>query len=531
MDILQAFILNGTAHTVTILWENGKPLFRASEIGDILEIKNIRSIIRNYDSNKKGVREFITPGGLQEVLFLTEKGLYTLLMRSNKPNAEPFQEWVTDILISIRETGKYELQLKIDEAKNETREECDKLTKEQIKEALEEEAKKTKKIVELVQHTAFVEAYKNKHVVYFGKIKDIDNKILIKIGSTKDTNYRETGLIKTFGDIKIFKVFECYDHMGFEKFLHNHPRIKPYRYKEEIHDSHCSNECYLVSQSESNEIITIAVHNKFKFMNNIDADQIIEIEKIKLEQLQTQLELAKIQEPINEIYIEPPAILVQDTVKYTQTRGNKIQRYSQDGKTLIKTYDSYICATRDKELANPSRPALKKAIDTNTIYKDFRWMELDRSLPDDTIQDLPDTIESKIIKIGYIAMLNLDKDKIVNVFCDQKAASEERKFTSSASISNAIKRNSVSGGHYFMMWHDCSQELKDEYLKYNSLPQKRAPINGVQIEQLHPITNEVLKLYSTCEDVLREFKMSRLTLKTAMQYNYIVKGYKWQSKI
>lgn len=533
MDILKAFVLNGTAHKVTILWENRKPLFRASEIGNILEIKDIRSIIRNYDDTKKGVREILTPGGNQEVLFLTEKGLYKLLMRSNKPNAEPFQEWVTDVLISIRETGKYELQLAIDEAKKETREECEQLTQEQIQKALEEEAKKVQFTLKQNTHDAFVEAYKNKNVVYFGEIYEIDGKKLIKIGSTKDTNYREHGWLKTFGNIYIFKVFECYDFRNFEEFLHNHPKIKPYRYKEEIHEGHCSNECYLVTPSELDDILKIAIHNKFKFMNKIEGDQLIEIEKIKLEQIQTQLEMVKIQEKINEpkndTYIDP-VILLQDSRQHTQARGNKIQIYSHDGKTLIKTYESYVYAMRDKELANPTRSAIKEAIKTTTIYKDFRWAELDRSLPDDTIQELPDTIESKIVKIGYVAMLNLDKDKIVNVFCDQKAAAQDRKFTSSASVSNAIRRGSISGGHYFMMWYDCTQELKDEYLKTNTLPQKRVAVNGVEIEQLHPITNEVLKYYASCEDVVKEYKISRQTLKSAIDYNYIVKGYKWQYK-
>ena len=58
-------------------------------------------------------------------------------------------------------------------------------------------------------------------------------------------------------------------------------------------------------------------------------------------------------------------------------------------------------------------------------------------------------------------MLNMNNDKIVNVFCDQKAAAEDRKFSSGGAVSNAIKRGSVSGGHYFKMWDDCSQELKD----------------------------------------------------------------------
>jgi len=50
----------------------------------------------------------ITPGGPQEVLIVSEPGLYSLIMKSRKPIAKPFQRWVThEVLPSIRKTGEY----------------------------------------------------------------------------------------------------------------------------------------------------------------------------------------------------------------------------------------------------------------------------------------------------------------------------------------------------------------------------------------------------------------------------------------
>lgn len=41
---------------------------------------------------------------------ISESGLYKLIMRSDKPQAKPFQDWVTrEVLPSIRKTGSYEL--------------------------------------------------------------------------------------------------------------------------------------------------------------------------------------------------------------------------------------------------------------------------------------------------------------------------------------------------------------------------------------------------------------------------------------
>ena len=44
--------------------------------------------------------------------FINESGLYTLIARSNKPEARRFQRWVTsEVLPSIRKTGSYGLQI------------------------------------------------------------------------------------------------------------------------------------------------------------------------------------------------------------------------------------------------------------------------------------------------------------------------------------------------------------------------------------------------------------------------------------
>lgn len=56
----------------------------------------------------KGMKPIPTPGGTQEMLCLTEQGLYFFLGRSDKPKALPYQKWVAgEIIPSIRKTGGY----------------------------------------------------------------------------------------------------------------------------------------------------------------------------------------------------------------------------------------------------------------------------------------------------------------------------------------------------------------------------------------------------------------------------------------
>jgi prophage antirepressor-like protein len=50
--------------------------------------------------------------GMRDTKVLTEAGLYTCILRSNKPQAEKFKDWIVDeILPSLRTTGMYKMSL------------------------------------------------------------------------------------------------------------------------------------------------------------------------------------------------------------------------------------------------------------------------------------------------------------------------------------------------------------------------------------------------------------------------------------
>lgn len=53
-------------------------------------------------------RGLITGKGMAQVTLLSESGLYKFILRSDKPQARPFQDWVTrEVLPSVRKTGGY----------------------------------------------------------------------------------------------------------------------------------------------------------------------------------------------------------------------------------------------------------------------------------------------------------------------------------------------------------------------------------------------------------------------------------------
>ena len=92
---------------VPIYGTHEDPLFKAKDIGDMLNLSNIRVTIKDFNEKQKVVSKAYTAGGLQDTLMLTERGLYKVLMTSRSKLAEQFQDWVSDVIKEIRLTGQY----------------------------------------------------------------------------------------------------------------------------------------------------------------------------------------------------------------------------------------------------------------------------------------------------------------------------------------------------------------------------------------------------------------------------------------
>ena len=108
MEIVKAFNENNLHTEIVIKGSYEEPLFRANDIGEILEMSNIRAHIQHFDKSEKVVNSIDTLGGSQQVTFLTEKGLYKVLFKSRKPIAEKFQNWVCEVIKKIRLNGVYD---------------------------------------------------------------------------------------------------------------------------------------------------------------------------------------------------------------------------------------------------------------------------------------------------------------------------------------------------------------------------------------------------------------------------------------
>ena len=105
IEVLKQTELCGRQFTVYGTPEN--PLFRANDVAEVIEHSNVSKMLSIVDDDEKGVNQLLTPGGNQQVWFLTEDGLYEVLMQSRKPIAKQFKKGVKQILHEVRTTGGY----------------------------------------------------------------------------------------------------------------------------------------------------------------------------------------------------------------------------------------------------------------------------------------------------------------------------------------------------------------------------------------------------------------------------------------
>ena len=110
MDIVKSFVSNTFSRDIRIIGSLEDPLFKASDIADILDISCIYTSISSFEDDDKVLHSTQTLGGKQNVIYLTEKGLYKLLFRSKKDIAVEFQNWACKMIKEIRLNQNSELQ-------------------------------------------------------------------------------------------------------------------------------------------------------------------------------------------------------------------------------------------------------------------------------------------------------------------------------------------------------------------------------------------------------------------------------------
>lgn len=85
---------------------NNEPVFCLVDICKALEVKNATDVAKRLEEDELTRLNLGSRAG--ETNFVTESGLYAVILRSDKPNAKKFRKWLTsEVLPSIRKNGGY----------------------------------------------------------------------------------------------------------------------------------------------------------------------------------------------------------------------------------------------------------------------------------------------------------------------------------------------------------------------------------------------------------------------------------------
>ena len=552
MDIVKAFNSNDLHTEIVIKGTVNDPLFRASDVGVVLEISNIRTSIMDFDESEKVVHSMNTLGGTQEVTFLTEKGLYKVLFRSRKPIAQKFQNWVCDVIKEIRVTGIYNMQKEIDKKQEELEEKQEELEKTKDEMASLEDTKKKEyetkleKEKVLEREKILLKEYDTaSSIVYIIKVKTLEHvgKYIIKIGeSRRGISGRYNEHKSKYEECVLLDCFCVHRSKDFENFIHNHESVRLNRVTD-LKNHEKEHELFLIGRNLSYQTLHQIITSNMKNFNEVSTSSLeLEIEKLKLliQMKEDKNENGLLHELVNlvkqlsakvdanekrtkEMMEKTSASQVKTTTGFNTTLvtlGPRLQKIHPDTLELVKVYESVSEAM--KENPDIKRPSMNKAVRENTVYHGYRWLLVDRDLDPSVVHDIFPTKKVRPQVVGYIAQLNGDKTKILNVYIDRKTAAHCNGYESSG-LDVPVKKSTISRGFYYKLYDDCDEELRETFeLERNNGECPLLYRNGVG---QYDAQGKLVRVHACKYDCIRTLKISDKTLAKALSKNIEYNGF------
>ena len=377
----------------------------------------------------------------------------------------------------------------------------------------------------------------------------------------------------------VLDIFLCDNSYRFEQFLHNSPEIVKYKYTNVINNMSSSTETYLINNyKQYDKIVRFINDNILKFTKDIEFMKLlIEDKKLNVEKDKITLEKDKInlinglmqmcknieeihnlldkvfntnetqsenitQEETKQEETEQETVAEQDTsttktettqeeakqepvstsASISHIQGPVIQIYHKDDLTkVVKVFNSISDAIRTFNTyqpgdEKPSFTSIKLAFQHKTLYLEHRWNLINRDEPNQNqTREIGETVTTKQRKCGQVAMLNLDKTKIVKVYPLSKDAAADILQHPSA-ICSAIKYGSVLDNHYWIHLKDLPVSLKEEYEKNKPIPEKTPNIKGIKINVFNVKTNTLIKIFNSYVEINNELNISTKTIKKYM---------------
>lgn len=109
MNNIQEFLYENSP--IRMIESNGETWWILKDICKLLSIENHKNISKRLEDDEVGTFELPHPQSKDkkiEMLCVNESGLYSVILRSDKPEAKAFRRWIThEVLPEIHRTGGY----------------------------------------------------------------------------------------------------------------------------------------------------------------------------------------------------------------------------------------------------------------------------------------------------------------------------------------------------------------------------------------------------------------------------------------
>jgi len=289
---------------IRVIGSYQEPWFVAKDICDILELSNITNALKNIPEKWMSLKLLRSSYNSQNMNIISEAAVYKLIMRSNKPIAQKFQEVVCEeILPNLRKKGEYKIQSIID--RNKELEE-EKLRIDEENKRLEEE--KNKKEEELTKLTKkYVkpkkEIIEHKNVVYLMTTEESEKKREYVVGKATDLNNRKDNYDHNkLHDFKIVYYISL-ENSKLMDIIEASVLMKLGKYR-----SKAGRDVFLLPEPDIS-IFTNIFDECAKFYDNVHEDDVVYAKR---------------------------TYTTEDTKKYNATRKEVMENYSEEKKEQIK---------------------------------------------------------------------------------------------------------------------------------------------------------------------------------------------------
>lgn len=467
-----------------------------------------------------------TKGGQNKEIFLLNVNTFKrFCLKAGTKKADEIHEYfvkLENIMFEIAHEECEELKQQLQQLENTKNKETEEKLKEQ-------------KILE--REKVLLTQYANSGaLVYIIKVKTMEHgQYIIKIGESRRGVLNRYNEHKgNFEECLLLDCFSVSNSKDFESFIHNHENIRLNKVTD-LKGHETEIELFLIGKNLSYQGLLNIINHNIKYFNNNDTHKLekeneqlklmIEMNKANndnpliLELIKTVKQMSSrldIMEKTNKNLLDKLNSMQTKTItgfnEELPTLGPRLQKINPDNLQLVKVYESVSEAI--KENPNIKRSSINKAIVENTIYNGYRWILVDRGLDPNIIHKISPTKQTRPQNIGYIAKLNSQKSEILNVYLDRKTAATLNNYENNQALDSHVKNNTLTKNHYYMLYENCDEEVKNEFEeKYGSPLLYKSGVGQ------YDLNNNLINEFPCKYECIKSLSISDKTLAKCLEQN------------